>query len=162
VNMPRCCATTYRFAFSPHSFKNQNNAPFWVLTHIRILWFVALQGICRLCVTIKPHKKSLRKYILYLIVDYIGWMVPPQLHCLFPASLSHAEFYPPPPPPSSQGQIGLPPTLKQELLPGIFSLLDMCTKFELQHVHTLLDSTGKALFKALHQGHTQGKFDGRV
>ncbi len=64
---------------------------------------------------------------------------------------------------SLQGQIGLPSSLKQELLPGIFSLLDMCTKFELQHVHTLLDPTGKALFKSLHQSHSQGhKFDGRV
>jgi hypothetical protein len=53
--------------------------------------------------------------------------------------------------------------LKRALLPGVYSLLGLCSQHVLEHINATLDAAGRVLFKTLHSGFTRTfRHSGRV
>jgi len=77
--------------------------------------------LARLCEQLVPHKNAVSKHV-----------VPPLAHFVHVAASS-----------------GLMPALRRALLPGIFYLLDVCSKFELQQLHVAVDGAGQAVLKTV-------------
>jgi hypothetical protein len=81
----------------------------------------------------RAHKKSLNKYVPYLIVDVIR----------------------------GQQRYTLSPHHQRALLPGVYALLSICSKHEFQYIFSVLPAACKPLFKTLHSNYsTKFKFQG--
>lgn len=92
------------------------------------------QNLGRLYEEISKHQ-SFKKYIVYIIADFIQLL---------------------------QNQ-ALADEIKKCILPGIFSIFDICSEHEFSQLFRVLDGQGKALFKSLHsQYQTDFKFTGKT
>ena len=81
-----------------------------------------------------PHKNAVSKHI-----------VPPLAHFIAVAAAS-----------------GLVPALRRALIPGVFYMLDVCSKFELQQLHVVSDVAGQAVLKSVRDEHEEHhKFKGK-
>lgn len=80
----------------------------------------------RLCELLLPNKEVFKKHILCLLLEFV--------HCL---------------------EHGMSLVRKECLLPSVFYLLDMLTKYEMQQLTTLMDTTSKALFRSVYQSYNK-------
>ncbi|CAM9445578.1 unnamed protein product [Choristocarpus tenellus] len=82
-----------------------------------------------------PHKEVLKRYAPFVLAEYVY----------------------------QAGSSALQPGVREALLPGVFSVVDICTPREMQHLHTLLDATGKVVFRSLHEEYQRKyKYSGKV
>ncbi|KAL6080652.1 rRNA primary transcript metabolism protein [Balamuthia mandrillaris] len=94
-----------------------------------------VENMARLLEELAKHSKAFNKYTGFLLSHYIELV----------------ENY------------ALPSIVKQALMPGIYSLLDVCGEFELKQVHIVQSLTGKAIFKKLYEEYSkEWKFSGKV
>eukprot|EP01125_Pyxidicula_operculata_P022802 TRINITY_DN9584_c0_g1_i1.p1 TRINITY_DN9584_c0_g1~~TRINITY_DN9584_c0_g1_i1.p1 ORF type:complete len:1760 (-),score=272.52 TRINITY_DN9584_c0_g1_i1:190-5019(-) len=92
-------------------------------------------SLSRLYQSIAEHKKKTKKIAVYVIADFVNLLRR-----------------------QSMNQIA-----KASLLPGIYSLIDICGDYELKQLITILGETGRALFKTLYSDYTNNyKFTGMV
>jgi hypothetical protein len=82
------------------------------------------QKFVRLCELLAPHSDVYRKHVLGILLEFVG---------------------------AIRGDID--PQCKKSLLPGIFCLLDMLTHYETKQLNAMMDTTGKALFRTVHQSY---------
>jgi hypothetical protein len=95
---------------------------------------ICSQNLARLYEEISQHP-PFKKYSIYLISDFIELLV----------------------------NSALSQETRKVLIPGIFSLMDISTDFEYQQLHTLLNTTSKAIFKGLYaQYQKDHKFKGKI
>lgn len=84
------------------------------------------QKFTRLCELLIPHKDVYKKHVICLLLEFV--------HCL---------------------EHDLSLVRKECLLPSVFYLLDMLSKYEMQQLNTLMDTTAKALFRSVHQSYNK-------
>jgi len=82
------------------------------------------QKLTRLVELLLPHKDVYKKHVLCLLLEFV--------HCL---------------------ERDLSLFRKECLLPAIFYLLDMLSKYEMQQLNILMDTTAKTLFRSVHQSY---------
>ena len=91
--------------------------------------------LARLCEQLTVHEAAFRKYVVYILVEYVRSVV------------RHT----------------LPVGLRRIVVPGIYCMLGMCSKYELQQMHVALDAAGKAVLKSVHSEYEAGhKYDGKM
>lgn len=82
------------------------------------------QKFTRLIELLLPHKEVYKKHVLCLLIEFV--------HCL---------------------ERDLSLFRKECLLPSVFYLLDMLSKYEMQQLNILMDTTAKTLFRSIHQSY---------
>ena len=91
--------------------------------------------INRLLECFADHEKAFNKHAPYLISDIIHL----------------------------QKELPLPQSIRTHLLPGIYAILRICSKHELDLINIWLDEAGKSIFHSLHADYTKYyKFTGKV
>lgn len=92
------------------------------------------QNLARLYEEIGRHQ-PFKKYCIYLLADFIK---------LIQTSSLAQE-------------------VKNAIMPGAYTLMDACSSYEFQQLYTILDSTGKNIFRAIHsQYDKEHKFKGKT
>lgn len=85
-----------------------------------------------------PHKKVLKKYAAFFLLEYV----------------------------SLAGSVALEPAPRAALLAGVFAVMEACTRRELRQLHGLLSalpSTGQEVFRSLHEEYQrQHKYTGKM
>ncbi|XP_060077865.1 unhealthy ribosome biogenesis protein 2 homolog [Ylistrum balloti] len=81
----------------------------------------------RLCQLISTHKRDFNKVAGYLVSDYVCEVQKVSLH----------------------------PDVKKTLVPAVYKLLDLCDKFSISQLHTVLQTGVKEVFKVLYDDYTK-------
>ncbi|XP_033739006.1 unhealthy ribosome biogenesis protein 2 homolog [Pecten maximus] len=81
----------------------------------------------RLCQLIGTHKRDFSKVAGYLVSDYVGEVQKVTLH----------------------------PDVKKTLVPAVYKLLDLCDRFTISQLHTVLQTGVKEVFKILYEDYTK-------
>jgi hypothetical protein len=82
------------------------------------------QKFTRLCELLIPHKEVYKKHLLGLLLEFV--------HAL----KGDMEF-----------------ARKSSLTPAVFCLLDMLQQYEFKQLNAMMDTTGRALFRSVHQSY---------
>lgn len=83
-----------------------------------------LQHVSRVYEDLAQHPQALRHYAVYAVVDFVR---------------------------QAQASRGLYDRARRTLFPGLFALLDACGEPETQQMFATLDTTGRIIFKRLHE-----------
>ncbi|XP_021345376.1 unhealthy ribosome biogenesis protein 2 homolog [Mizuhopecten yessoensis] len=81
----------------------------------------------RLCQLISTHKRDFNKVAGYLVSDYVCEVQKVTLH----------------------------PDIKKTLVPAVYKLLDLCDRFSISQLHTVLQTGVKEVFKVLYDDYTK-------
>ena len=82
------------------------------------------QKFSRLCELLIPHKEVYKKHVLGILVEFV---------CALSSNLDLAR--------------------KNSLTPAVYFILDMLQQYETNQLNTMLDMTGKTLFRSVYQSY---------
>lgn len=82
------------------------------------------QMLTRLCELLIPHRDVYKKHVLGLILEFVGAL-------------------------RSDGH----PSRSKSIVPAVYCLLDMLSRYETEQLNTMMDATAKALFRSVYQSH---------
>jgi len=92
-------------------------------------------ALARLFTLLSSHKQKLKHYAVYILADYLGLV----------------------------RRQSLDARTRQNLLPGIYAVLDTCSVMEFKQLFATLAEEEKSLLRALHEDYTRDhKFKGKV
>ena len=83
-----------------------------------------IQEFTKVCELLSAHKEVFKKHSVGFIIDYVNKL-----------------------------QSGIDSSLKNRLIPAVYSLLDMLSIYETQQMNTLMNPTTKAIFRTLFQNY---------
>jgi hypothetical protein len=78
----------------------------------------------RLCELLIPQRDVYKKHVIGLILEFVGAL-----------------------------QTNVHPSRSKGIVPAIYCLLDMLSQYETEQLNTMMDATGKALFRSVYQSH---------